>query len=149
MEAAFSGTREPRTPFAGMLRYRCGGEDKAPAQWANVSRVGAGVRLGRYLRPGRLLQLCFRSPEGEGRKVELDARVVWCRPAGEVDFMAGVHIVRREPTEALAFAALVHEARRASRETADAEAAATPWHWVRTREPKPGLVENVKYAPAV
>lgn len=95
------------------MTYRLESGDTGRATWLNVSRAGAAVRLGRYLRPGKRLQLCFASPLQYGAIVELPARVAWCRPLeGGVEFAAGLQVRRDAPEAALAFAALGYAVQR-------------------------------------
>ena len=102
--------RERRCPVNGRLDYVCGDSDAGKAQWQDVSRCGARVRMGRYILPGRMLRLRFTSGRGAG-SVEINARVAWCRQMpGTLDFVAGLALWRDEPEDALAFAALREQA---------------------------------------
>ncbi len=114
--------RELRTPLEGPLTLRCNAKDTAPAHWANISRTGAGIRMGRYLRPGRRVRLFFDSPEHPGKSVEMNAHVIWCKPrrTGHV-FDAGMAVHRSVPETALAFAALGHRAQREANKPPDLE----------------------------
>ena len=107
MENTGTQCREPRRAMEGVLRYSADGSDAGAAQWLDVSRVGAGMRLGRYLRPGRLVRLRFASPLAAGKEETLTARVIWCQPASDgPDFFAGVQVRRDAPRAALAFSML-------------------------------------------
>lgn len=109
MENSSQRMRERRTDVCGGLRYRYDGDQCGKAQWVDVSRVGAKLRLGRYLRPGRTLHLEFASPLVEEASVLLPARVLWCLQAPETaEFLAGVYVHRERPDFAVAFAALAY-----------------------------------------
>ncbi len=137
MIQAVERIRERRTPVAGCVAYRLESGDTGRAAWLNVSRVGAALRLGRYLRPGKRLCLRFASPLPAGGTVELPARVVWCRPvAGGVEFDAGLVVRRDTPEAALAFAALGYAAQRRAN-------VSPQWTVVRQRE------DGMRFAHAV
>lgn len=111
MEDTSQMMREQRMNVQGKLLYRYNGDESGAAHWQDVSRVGAKLRLGRYLRPGRNLVLEFASPLVEEGQVQLPARVIWCRLMAEgADFVAGVQIRRERPEYAVAFAALGYSA---------------------------------------
>jgi hypothetical protein len=105
--------REVRTVCGGRLTYRHDGPaDSGPARWCDVSRTGARIALGRYLRPGRWVTLEFDAPLVCGAPVQVRARVVWCRPSGDgLSFEAGLSVLRETPELALDFAALGYRAR--------------------------------------
>ncbi len=82
--------RYSRSPLVGKVRYQYGSGEFGMGEWRDVCRAGAGLRLGRYLRPGRRLLITF---EAEGVSAEVKAQVVWCRPrSGEATFEAGIRI---------------------------------------------------------
>lgn len=104
--------REARTALRGQMRYTYDEAQSGLAYWLNVSRTGAAVRLGRYLRPGRQLCLLVADPNAPDRVVEVRARVVWCRPVGDgSQFFAGLGLLRQRPEEALAIYRWVQRAR--------------------------------------
>ena len=110
MATATAAAREERTALSGSLTYRHEPGEQGRARWLNVTRVGASIRLGRYLRPGRLLHLSFANPLDSGAQADVAAQVAWCRLVpGSVDFEAGLRIMRDAPEMALAFAALGYE----------------------------------------
>ena len=93
---AYTETEERQTkrvPYRGVVEYGvgCGGTGKA--EWVNVSHSGASLRLGRYLKPGRMLRINTYASEFSGQ-------VVWCHalPDGE-SFEVGIEMVN-EPLEA-------------------------------------------------
>jgi hypothetical protein len=99
--------REQRVTLEGRLVYEYADGEHGVALWHDVSRVGARIQLGRYLRPGRLVCLEFDSPLGTEAIVTVEVQVVWCRQvAGAPEFVAGLRVRRRTPEEAIAFAAL-------------------------------------------
>lgn len=109
VQATGQRMRERRLMFGGRLIYRYDDAEHATAHWLDVSRVGAKLRLGRYLRPGRVIELDFASPL-DGEQVRLGARVMWCEQVKEApEFVAGVHVRRETPETALAFAALGYQ----------------------------------------
>lgn len=107
MNTLYSNARERRTTVDYTVRYRYSDpEETGTARLLNVGRVGAALRLGRYLRPGRQLWLSFASPLVPGKTVEIRAQVIWCRPVSTVEFLAGLYVLRENPESALAFGAL-------------------------------------------
>lgn len=108
--------REARTELGGALRYSYAApEDSGVARWRDVSRSGASIELGRYLRPGREVMLEVSSPLVLNGPLKIRGRVVWCRPAAEAGrYVAGLFIYRDTPEMALDFAALGYAARRQS-----------------------------------
>ena len=104
--------RELRAPLAGRLAYFDPAGWPGEAAWCDVSRVGARVSLGRYLRPGSTVRLVVAN-DGDG--IALPARVMWCRPrAGSTAFHAGLRVQRPSAEAALAFARLVYDAQSAA-----------------------------------
>ena len=84
-----------RLPMVGS--FECEYEDGAhgEATWRSISLEGACVRIGRYLRPGRTMDVSYHG-------LDLELRVVWCRPsANEEFFTAGVQVVNGGPELAL------------------------------------------------
>jgi hypothetical protein len=99
--------RECRTPIQGTVDCETGDGQPALAQWQDVSRTGAQLRLDQYLAPGREVRLGFQSPLWFAGRVELKARVAWCfQIPGTAAFAAGLVIKREDPEAALAFSAL-------------------------------------------
>lgn len=128
--------REPRTRMQGRLAYTCDAGHAGHAQWLDLSRVGACILLGRYVKPGRELRLRLDSPLASGGRLELRARVLWCRQVQQgPEFAAGLYIRRDTPEMALGFAVLGHAARHAEnkRRTAPVEAAVAKHAAARTR----------------
>ena len=98
--------RELRTPLKGIFAYASGCGDAGRAEWLNISRAGAAMRLGRYLRPGHVIQLL---PEADDWVIP--ARIAWCAPiAGTALFRAGLAVERNCPESALRFATLGYQA---------------------------------------
>jgi hypothetical protein len=105
--------RELRTPLTGTCTYASGCGEAGRAQWLNISRTGAALRLGRYLRPGHVIQLLLDA----GDRVIL-ARIAWCVPiAGTLHFQAGLVAQPIGPESTLSFATLVHEAQTSNKNT--------------------------------
>ena len=91
MNATANVSRECRERLEGLVFYAYGENGHGAAEWEDVSRTGASVRLGRYLSPGRELRLRFDSPLEGGESHEIAARVTWCRRVpGSVEFRAGL-----------------------------------------------------------
>lgn len=104
--------REARTALAGGFHFECDAGHAGTGRWLNVSRVGANVLLGRYLKPGREVTLRFASPLVSRDALEVTARVMWCKPVhGGPEFVAGFRIRRDTPEMALDFATLGYAAR--------------------------------------
>jgi len=124
-----SRTRETRSALYGGLDYTCAGpSDTGSARWRNVSRTGAALELGRYLRPGREITLEFNSPLALSRPLRVRARVVWCRPeASGIAFTAGVAIYRDTPELALDCAALGYAARQQMNNAPEAPVSHPVW----------------------
>ncbi len=84
-----------RVPMAGS--FECEYEDgvQGEAAWRSISLEGACVQLGRYLRPGRTMHVSYHG-------LDLELRVVWCRPAASEEwFVAGVQVMNGGPELAL------------------------------------------------
>lgn len=110
MNTCNSDEREIRTPLWGTFHYVSGCGEAGRATWLNVSRTGAGVQLGRYLRPGHVVQLQCDGDETTGTW-PIPATVIWCRPIPDsVQFQAGLAIDRTCPETALRFATLGYAA---------------------------------------
>lgn len=106
--------RELRTPLAGAVTYASGCGEAGRADWLNISRCGAALRLGRYLRPGRVIQLQPVSDEDW----QIAAQITWCAPIpGTPLFKAGVAVQRTCPESALRFATLGYEAQAQNKST--------------------------------
>ncbi len=104
--------REPRQPLVGFIAFQDESGEWGAARWRNINRIGAGVRLGRYLRPGHTVVLVFSSPTSPEETTEIQARVVWCRRVpGAFEFEAGLRVLRECPEEAVAYAGLVRKVR--------------------------------------
>ena len=98
--------RELRTPLTGIFAYASGCGDAGRAEWLNISRTGAAMRLGRYLRPGHVIQLL---PELDDWVIP--ARIAWCAPIADTPhFRAGLAVERNCPESALRFATLGYQA---------------------------------------
>jgi len=144
--------RERRTPLSGRLGYRYEPDLSGSAAWLDVSRTGAGLRLGRYLRPGRRLRLYFDAPLpwGPAQRIEMEGRVVWCRQAPNgPEFEAGLEMRRENPDAALAFAALGYEAQAESNKSEVREVEPIVWHCLRVSEtdhPQPAAAAAVPQA---
>lgn len=124
--------REIRTPLQGAVRYVYGDPEEAGvARWREVSRTGARVLLGRYLRPGRWLALSFDSPLAANAPLTVRARVAWCKPLESgVEFEAGLQILRETPEMALDFAALGYRVQSNTSPRPVVETTVpTPWRW--------------------
>ncbi len=102
--------REPRYRLDGTLLYTDGAGVRGQGAWMEVSRVGGSMKLGRYLRPGRTIDLTFKTPAGT--LAVIPARVVWCQPASDrLQFVAGFRIDREDPEAALCYAQLRYSGR--------------------------------------
>lgn len=97
--------RELRTPLTGTFAYASGCGEAGRAEWLNISRTGAAIQLGRYLRPGHLIQLLLES--GNDAEWNIPARIAWCVSIpGTLQFQAGLAVQRTTPENALQFATL-------------------------------------------
>lgn len=86
--------RTRRVALEGDFDYIYDGEP-GRGSWRTISMDGACIKAGRYLRPGRQLQLDYRG-------MELTARVVWCRPMNNGEsFVAGIQVLNSGPELAL------------------------------------------------
>lgn len=75
-----------RVPYQGELEYTCE-SISGTACWSSVSHQGASITIGRYLSPGRLIQINQDSHD-------LIGYVVWCKPTQETDtFLAGIRFI--------------------------------------------------------
>lgn len=100
-----------RVPIMRVISYQHGPDAKCVASCHNVCQAGACVRLDRYLRPGTYAMLTFDPLSGNDVRVELKARVAWCRRAnGNGGYMAGVRVFDDEPDATSAFSDLVNRA---------------------------------------
>ena len=109
MSATTKWTRELRTELNGPVSYVSGCGDGGHATWLNVSRAGAAILLGRYLRPGRRIDLLVTA--GGGENAFIGAEIAWCVPVpGTLRFKAGLRMVRQDPESVLQFAKLGYDA---------------------------------------
>jgi hypothetical protein len=100
-----------RVPVERIIAYQHGPDTQGVASCRNVCQAGACVRLDRYLRPGTYAMLAFDPLCENDARVELKARVAWCRRAnGNGGFMAGVRVFDDEPDATRAFSELVNQA---------------------------------------
>ena len=84
-----------RLPLTGKFEYEHEDGEQGEASWRSISVDGACVQIGRYLRPGRKMQISYHG-------IDLTLRVVWCRPAGSDEwFVAGVQVLNGGPELAL------------------------------------------------
>lgn len=96
--------RELRRELSGAIEYSSGCGEGGRATWLNISRTGAALRLGRYLRPGRQITLLSTT---EGGATTVPAEIAWCVPIpGTMYFRAGLRINRDNPEVALHIATL-------------------------------------------
>jgi len=143
--------REARTELAGSVAYAYEGpRDCGEARWANVSRAGGAITLGRYLRPGREVTLSFESPLVSSGPLSVRARIVWCRPAGHSgEFEAGLAIYRDTPEMALDFAAMGYAARKQVNKGTDAPVSKPVWPGFEAVMETPQLAAQARCAHAV
>lgn len=75
-----------RTEVHGEFEYTCDGQ-KGTGCWSSMSHDGACLRLGRYLRPTRLIRI-----EKDGH--EIFGSIIWCRPTQHSEsFVAGIRFI--------------------------------------------------------
>lgn len=88
-----------RVPFEHPVRWLKARGQSGSATVRNVGRGGLCLSLGRYLRPGRSIQVVFDDIAYQNEPVTFMARVAWCRPLdpGSVEFAAGLRVVHDEP----------------------------------------------------
>ncbi len=103
----------------GSLTFRNADGEDGKAQWRDVSATGARIHLGRYLCPGRTLELTFNALAfpgveesfGEvafGGTLTVPASVVWCRQTEQsVEFDAGLVFPSEEELSGFARATLL------------------------------------------
>jgi len=129
--------RELRTPLAGAITYASGCGEAGRADWLNISRSGASLRLGRYLRPGRTIRL---EPARwmAGAPSAIPAEIAWCAPvSGTLKFRAGLRILRGDPEVALFITTLCHGARVQNRTAANDVVNNAVWTSLAVREDAP------------
>jgi len=87
--------RARRVSMNGLFEFKSADDESGKGEWQSVSRDGARIRTGRYLRPGRELRIAYH-----GRA--LDARVVWSRAEDDGEqFVAGVELISKTPEASL------------------------------------------------
>ncbi len=87
--------RTRRVALRGEFDYVYDGLEQGRATWRSISLEGACIQIGRYLRPGRTIRIDYFG-------LEMNMRVVWCRPAsGSERFVAGVQVLNGGPELAL------------------------------------------------
>ena len=75
-----------RLPYQGEFEYTCDNTN-GTACWSSVSHHGACIRMGRYLKPGRLIRISQDNHE-------LIGNVVWYKPTHEdKTFVAGIRFM--------------------------------------------------------
>jgi len=145
MQANTEYVREVRSALDGRIAYEAEAGERCNASWMDVSRDGARVALGRYLRPGRVIAIAFTAPHDGRTEVSLQARVIWCRQGGgSAEFHAGLQVIRETPAAALAFASLVRTARNAANKAKPGAVLNTVWpnfRLVQDRQPQPEVME--------
>lgn len=111
MSSAIDSRDSERVDLSGPVPFCCGPDDKGCAQWENLSQTGAGIRLGRYLRPGRRVALLANRPRLHDEPAELLGRIVWCRPSADgKSFAAGVQFESNDIVARFAVSSMVREA---------------------------------------
>jgi len=81
-----------RVDVTGNLEYRHAPNESGCAVLHDIGRGGLGLRLGRYLSPGRRVMVTLEETE-PGHPVELKAVVAWCRPTGDGrTYLAGLRL---------------------------------------------------------
>ena len=87
LEIAVNDERnDVRANVHGEFEYTCDGEDGTGC-WSSMSHDGACIKLGRYLRPTRLIRI---TKDGH----DIFASVVWCRPTTNSEsFVAGIRFI--------------------------------------------------------
>jgi hypothetical protein len=84
-----------RLPLTGGFEYEHSNGEHGKASWRSISKDGACMQIGHFVRPGRTMRAFYHG-------LNLNLRVVWCRPAGSEDwFVAGVQVVNGGPELAL------------------------------------------------
>ncbi len=88
-----------RVPFMEHVGWASAPGDTASALVRDVSRAGISLELGRYVRPGRVIQVVFERILYRQQPVEFTARIAWCHPAtdGRSAFLAGSHVLHDQP----------------------------------------------------
>ncbi|MBI2423596.1 MAG: PilZ domain-containing protein [Candidatus Hydrogenedentes bacterium] len=110
MQGIAEQIREARYGLEGAVLYTDGAGEQGQGIWLDVSRVGGSMKLGRYLRPGRSIDLTFKTPAGV--LALIPAQVVWCQPAADrMHFVAGFRVDREDPEASLCYAQLRHAGR--------------------------------------
>lgn len=148
MQRSMEYVREVRTALDGRVAYEVAAGERGTASWSDVSRVGARVVLGRYLRPGRVIALAFTAPWNGCTEVSLQARVIWCRQGEDsAEFHAGLQVLRDNPEAALAFGLLVQIARGAANTAEVGTVLKTVWPNFRPFEDRQPQPEAAEFAP--
>lgn len=77
---------ESRTSVHGTFEYTCDGQEGTGC-WSSMSHDGACIKLGRYMRPTRLIRI---TKDGH----DIFGSVVWCRPTTNSEtFVAGIRFI--------------------------------------------------------
>jgi len=86
-----------RMPFDSAVSWSDLSGENGLASVRDVSRGGMSLSLGRYMRPGPVLTVIFDQTEFNGKPVELDMTVAWCKPTDQPDiFLAGFKIIHSD-----------------------------------------------------
>jgi hypothetical protein len=111
MSSVIDSRDSERVGLSGPVEFCCGPDETGCAQWENLSQTGAGLRLGRYLRPGRRIAIAATRPRLHDEPAELVGRVVWCRPnADGKSFAAGVAFESNDIVGSFAVSSMMREA---------------------------------------
>lgn len=103
-----------RVPISDTVEYVVQPRSAGDATCLDAGWGGIALRLGRYLRPGKPLEVYFSLPGGGcGGLVSLPGVVTWCRPTPvQTVFHAGVAVdIRDEQAVPALSAVLLHAAR--------------------------------------
>lgn len=150
MQHSMDYIREARSAMQGPVTLEVNPETRLNASWSDVSRVGARVVLGCYVRTGRVVALTFTAPWNSHTEVMLQARVIWCRQGGDsAEFLVGLQVLRETPEAALAFSLVRQISRDAANRAETHVVLPTMWPNFRPiadRQPQPEAAEIVSVA---
>jgi hypothetical protein len=95
MEKAIEQRSFTRLAYEKKVNWACDTTGFGTAALSNVGRGGMGLRLNRFLAPGRFIELTFPDIFRKGKTVTLQARVAWSKPmrTASNEYELGAHLL--------------------------------------------------------